>query len=360
MDFKRSAEQVSLENIDVTGRYETWDKYIQTCKARDFFTPIKNVVKVNYTDSIKTVLSALFAFKLKGFPVYDVDTDKYRAFVDVLDIVEYVLNVIEKATKQKNIDLPTDSNQIVLSHEISELDIPISEAMNYSQENFLFMLPETTLLREILYVMGPGSKHRVWIYNNNNNTGSGLITHAKLLQLFREDLRHFPDIANKTVASLNLGSDKVLSIGYEETVADGFKMLTGNNVQGIAILNSEGRLESEITSNDVKHLSLFGEFFENLSLPIKKYYEILNQYCKKDRNPGTCQKSDTLLHVVQVLTSRRASHLFIVEDDAEDEKEREREMEENPFQRVEKKLPKPIGVISAGDVLRALWQFCDA
>lgn len=32
------------------------------------------------------------------------------------------------------------------------------------------MLPEETLLREILYVMGPGSKHRVWIYNDIKNT----------------------------------------------------------------------------------------------------------------------------------------------------------------------------------------------
>ena len=32
------------------------------------------------------------------------------------------------------------------------------------------MLPDHTLLREVLYVMGPGTKHRVWIYNDAKNT----------------------------------------------------------------------------------------------------------------------------------------------------------------------------------------------
>lgn len=73
-----------------------------------------------------------------------------------------------------------------------------------------------------------------------------------------------------------------------------------------------------------------------------------------------CKKTDTLMQVVQMLTSRRASHLFIVADDGEDEKEVEIAREENPFQPFEKRKPKPIGVISAGDVLRCLWQFCDS
>lgn len=69
MDHKHSIEdQLAEENTDVTGRYSSFPKYVVTCKAKDFYTPIKNVVKVNYTDSIKTVLSVclLFLFSL-GF-----------------------------------------------------------------------------------------------------------------------------------------------------------------------------------------------------------------------------------------------------------------------------------------------------
>lgn len=52
----------SFEFEDASGRFESWDKYIVTCRAGDFVVPIKNVVKVKTTDSIRTVLSVCDTF----------------------------------------------------------------------------------------------------------------------------------------------------------------------------------------------------------------------------------------------------------------------------------------------------------
>ena len=55
---------------------------------------------------------------------------KYRAFVDVFDIVSYILNVLEKVKERHDIKTPTDHTHTVISHELAELDIPIGEAMS--------------------------------------------------------------------------------------------------------------------------------------------------------------------------------------------------------------------------------------
>jgi len=325
----------TIEFEDVTGRFSSWDSYITTCRAADFFTPINNVIKVNTTDSIKTVLSAMFAYKLQALPVYDVDEDKYRAFVDCFDLVAYILNVRKIAQEDAKIQLPKDKHHIILSNEIAELDIPVGEAMNYSENNFLFMLPTDTLLREMLYVMGPGAKHRVWIYHKGDNKSVGMVTQSKMLQLLQEDLIHFPDIAKKTLAELNLTSQKHLfTITQNQKVLDAFKMMSSNKVQGLAILDENGKLENQICVNDVRLLALFGDFFENLELTIRDYLVKIHAYCNRPRESLMCKSSEPILDVIKRLTSHRVHRLFVVDDDS-----------------------KPICVVSITDLLSALWPF---
>jgi len=380
-------DQLSTENLDVTGRFSSWDKFIVTCRAKDMYTPIKNVVKVNTSDSIKTVLSAMFSYKLKCFPVYDPDQDKYRAFVDVFDIVSYILSVTEKAVDKHDIKVPNDENQRVISRELAELDIPIGEAMNFGQENFLFMLPEDTLLREILYVMGPGAKHRVWLYNDSKNTGSGMITQTKLIQALQEDLVHFPDIGKKTIDALGIvNPTEILSIRKDKTIRDAFHLLTSSHVQALAILDENGNLENEISANDIKALSLFGEFFENLEMTITEYFNKLHKYCTRPRNPPVCRRGDSITHVMHLLNSHRAHHLFVVADDPKQGANiaglsaglglgpdlglgpNGQVQEINGYEVGNVLLGggasgfvarKPLCVVTVGDVIRSLWQFCE-
>jgi len=197
------------------------------------------------------------------------------------------------------------------------------------------MLPEDTLLRELLYVMGPGGKHRLWIYHKGDNKSAGLITQSKMLQLLQEDLTHFPDIANKTLTELKLADPKeIRSITTDKTVLDAFKAMSANDVQALAILNEKGKLENQISSNDVRLLSLFGDFFENLELPIKDYLEKIHAYCSRPRESLMCKADEPILDVIKRLTSHRVHRLFVLDDDA-----------------------KPVCVVSISDILRALWPF---
>lgn len=382
-------DQVATEGIeDYTGRYSSWEKFITKCAARDMYTPIKNVIKVNTSDSIRTVLSAMFSYKVKSFPVYDVDSDRYRAFVDVFDIVSYVLNVLEKAKDKHNIKVPKDPHQTVISRELAELDIPVGDAMNFGQENFMFMLPEGTLLRELIYCMGPGSKHRLWLYNEAKNTGAGLLTQAKLIQSLQEDLVHFPDIAKKTIEALGIAnSTDILAVSTSTKVIDAFRLLTSKQVKALAILDDNGNLDNEFSANDIKALSLFGDFFENLEMSISDYFAQRAKYCSRVKNPPVCRRNDSLQHVMHLLTSHRAHHLFVVEDDAADSPLAGLPGlplglglgpdlglgSQNQVQGVnghvignpllggteQYNARKPLCVITAGDVIKSLWQFCD-
>jgi 5'-AMP-activated protein kinase regulatory gamma subunit len=339
----RKIEKIDFQ--DVTGRYSSWDNYIVTCKARDFCTPVRNVIKVNTTDSIKTVLSALFSYKLQAVPVYDIELDKYRAFVSCFDIVEYFLKVRGIATHETDLHSTSpgkDKEQrsskplLTLTHEIAELDIPVGEAMNFSENNFLFMLPDNTLLREMMYVMGMGGKHRVWIYHKDHDMGSGMVTHTKMIQLLYEDLPNFPDLANSTLETMGLATPKEIhSIGIDKTVLDGFNMMIKHNVQSLAILDKDGRLENQFSVNDVRLISLFGDFFSNLELPISEYLVKVHDYCNRPRGQRVCRKTETLYETVKLLSTLRIHRLFMVDDD-----------------------DKPITVVSLGDLLRCLWPFC--
>lgn len=63
------------------------------------------------------------------------------------------------------------------------------------------------------------------------------------------------------------------------------------------------------------------------------------------------------MQVIQTLTLRRSSHLFVVED--EEREGEEEEEERDPFEPQVKKHPKPLAVISAGDIIRCIYPHCE-
>jgi len=112
-------------------------------------------------------------------------------------------------------------------------------------------------------------------------------------------------------------------------------MMTENDVQALAILDKDGKLENQFSSNDLKLLSLFGDFFENLELQISHFLAKIQQYYSRPRESLVCHSSDTLLEVVKRLTVNRVHRLILVDE-----------------------AMRPICVVSTGDILRALWPFC--
>eukprot|EP01111_Echinosteliopsis_oligospora_P018937 TRINITY_DN8935_c0_g1_i1.p1 TRINITY_DN8935_c0_g1~~TRINITY_DN8935_c0_g1_i1.p1 ORF type:complete len:360 (-),score=35.19 TRINITY_DN8935_c0_g1_i1:9-1088(-) len=343
--------------------YRTWEEYVTKCTAKDFLIPIKNVIKVSTTDTIRTVLGTLFSYHIQAVPVYDLDKDTYRAFIDTYDIVAYILqlnsaidrqnNNIQQRKKHEVPVMPKDhdvahrehkhdsssgyTGNRVLNNEIAELDIPVHKAMNYSEEDYLFMLPATTKLREIIYVMGPGRKHRVWLYDTNTSQAVGMITQSKMFHILVEDLVHFPHIANRTLEETGLAAhENVICVDINTTILNAFQLMIENQVRGLAVTNEKGVLVNSFTSSDVKSLALFDEFFDNLHLPIKSFLEKGKKYFMRRMDIITASPSDSIYQTIQKLQHHRIHRIFLTSQDG-----------------------KPVRVLSLSDLLIALWKYCD-
>jgi len=370
MSSAKITPEEQLKEMEKTcPRYNSWEEYITLCTAKDFLIPIKNVIKVSTTDTIRTVLGTLFSYKIQAVPVYDNDKSTYRAFIDTYDIVAYILQLdnalnserdhIQQRRKHVTEVKPADHDRSIreqkdtsssssflehkdktdtsiLSNAIAELDIPVHKAMNYSEEDYLFMLPAVTKLREIIYVMGPGRKHRVWLYDSSSNLAVGMITQSKMFHILVEDLIHFPEIGNKTIeeAGLNV-PEHVICVDFDTTILDAFKLMIGNKVRGLGVCDEDGILVNTFTSSDVKSLVLFDEFFNNLHLTIKTFLEKSKKYFLRRMDIITVSSTDTIYQAIQKLQHHRIHRLFLTE------------------------AGKPVRVLSLSDLLTALWKFCD-
>lgn len=316
--FQNSNQQVNdnapLAKFFKGERYHNFQEYVEKSTAKDFFTPIKCVYSVKESDTVNDVLQILSDKRIQAVPVYN-DQHVVRGFVDVFDMMSFII-------KEKIYD-------------VSKLNVPISQAFNFMESDFPFVLPDSTPLRELLYVLGSGKIYRVFVLNPTSNQITGIITQMKLLQHLAADLWHFPDLAGKTLSDLGLHQPHpVVSIEQNHPLREAFTTMMERDVRGLAVVNAAGSLVNTITASDVKGLVLSMDIFNDLEKPILLYLKKLRPHMYKLPFVIATNTQTHLLSIMKEMEMERIHRIFIVD---------------------EKQVP--VGVVSVHDVLTTLWKF---
>jgi len=188
---------------------------------------------------------------------------------------------------------------------------------------------------------------RVLVHNHTTGKLTGLITQSRLLE-FVGTIQNSISEASCTVEQLNLGFKDVASVHENSMTINAFKLMKDKKISAVAVVDDEGKLVGNISSNDLKLVGNDLTYFTYLARSVREYISWVNsaellksplrnqsllQTQKSEKDPFlvNCTKSNTLGFVIRTLNHYRVHRMYIVDDAC-----------------------RPIGVISIHDVLAQL------
>jgi CBS domain-containing protein len=269
--------------------------------------------------------------KILSAPVYDIINKEYTGFLDVRDLVSFVVYVYEhnknffnfKELLKQGLDLflGTEEDGVTLTY--------------LSRRNKFVKVSADQNLYDVAILLSDSSIHRVPVVDNNGKV-INIISQSNINQLLALQLQN--EAVNRSgpsIDSINIGTHKnIITIHQNAAVIDAFRILDKKKISGIALIDDTGRMVGVTTGKD---LGLFLEYadIKLLEQPIGtylKYIRTRSQNILEVPAVAVFGKSK-LVYAIGLIASTKIHRLFICDSE---------------------EAYRPVGVISITEILRYL------
>jgi len=164
----------------------------------------------------------------------------------------------------------------------------------------------------------PGGVHRICVVNEEGQI-TGLVTQSAVVAyIAKQDLlKHKKD---KSLEQLQLGLKPILSISYKERAINGFRKLHKEKVSGLAIIDDDSKIFSNLSGKDLRVIRgkdpLFKDShdyqFNRLMLPIHEFLSIERMNDINARSPiFSCGTNETLCSCLSKIISLKVHRIYI-------------------------------------------------
>jgi len=186
---------------------------------------------------------------------------------------------------------------------------------------------------EALKVFEQTGVHRVPIIGGDDVANiNNVLTQVDVINWMAHHTKEVhPEARKKTLSQLHVQPKFVLSVELNTRVYDAFKMMVDNKITGIAVVNPDGTLLSNLSAKDIKEVKAD----ELLPWMSRSTLEFIQMVRSKQINVTvpvfSCHLNHTLEEVIQRLSVLRVHRLYITDE-----------------------ASRPIGVLSLGDLCKLL------
>jgi len=262
--------------------------------------------------------------------VYDEDKKEYLGFLDVRDLVSWVVFVYDEQKVKDNSRLAD-----LIQHGSGQFKMSGTEGVTItylSRRHRFHSCDVSSPLTTVVKLLADNAIHRVPIVKDGK-----VINIASQTTIMKAITKHIPDLVfdhsdDLSIGELGVATRQVLSVTKDSTVIDTFREMDRKQRSGIALTDPEtGMIVGTTTGKDL------GLFIKNPTLgalqePIFNYLKSVRCQQIDIKSPLiTVMESDKLTRAVGLLSSTGVHRVFIVNN-------------QNDLQ--------PVGVLSITDVLK--------
>jgi len=323
--------------VPLSGEFSTSDRFLRlliSTKADVVRPPDNKIFVANRTDKITDVWKGMVQHNFLSVPVLQKTKNKWYGFIDMYDIVKFVVDFFGETEELKNSEDWT--KLAAASEEFSKKTV--NDVMKYplTRRNPFFPIHEGySLFSAIEGMARERGLHRIPVINEDRKLIT-IITQSQLVSILSRNLDILGDKKDKPVYAMSNYFEEVISIHEDSLAIEAFRTMVDKNVSGLAVIDKEGKLTAAISMKDLKAMStdarLFWRLYQtvhNFLLKIRK--ENNETSGDRPRTIVTVKPSDTLETVVKKLAEQKVHRIFITDDHK-----------------------KPVGVISLKDVLQEI------
>jgi CBS domain-containing protein len=331
------AEAVQLKGVVGTGlssamsHHRTSAEFLAALvytRAEQLRVPENKVFIAERTDKIVDVFRGLVRHNFLSVPVLQKTKHKWFGFLDLADIVLYVVNTFGESKLSVDEDFWT-----LVEREEEFKQKTVNDLMRYPltrRNPFNPVKGGYSLLYAIEALAKERSLHRVPVIDDERQL-MNLITQSQVVRFLQQNMHLLGDKRLTPVSEIKGVMHDVFTINIHQKAIDAFHQMVEHGVTGVAIVDDAGRLRGNLSLRDLKAMSTDGRFFWRLYQTVENYIIKLKHEIKEGQRPKrvqVCKKTQSLEHVINLLADHSIHRVFVVDDEK-----------------------KPIGVITLKDVL---------
>jgi len=321
----------------LAGPFPTSDRFVRLLVATkvDVVRPPDNKIFVaQRTDKITDVWKGLVAHNFLSVPVLQKTKNKYYGFVDMYDIVKFVVEFFGASEELKN------SEDWFKMAEASEefQKKTVNDIMKYplSRRNPFFPIHSGySLFSAVEALARENGLHRIPVIDEERKLIT-VVTQSQIVNILLRNLDIIGEKKDKPVSQMEKYYEDVVCVREDDITLEAFKIMVEKNVGGLAVIDKEGKLTANISLRDLKVVStdtrLFWRLYQTIHNFLLKVRKDNNETSgDRPRTIVTVKPSDTLETIIKRLAEHKIHRVYIVDDHK-----------------------KPLGVISLKDVLQEI------
>jgi len=301
----------------------------------DVVRPVDNKIFVaQRTDLITDVWKGLVAHNFLSVPVLQKTKNKYYGFVDLYDIVKFMVEFFGTSEELKN-----SEDWFKLAEASEEFrKKTVNDIMKYPLSNrnpFFPIHSGYSLFCAVEALARETGLHRIPVVDNERKLIT-VITQSQIVNILLRNLDILGEKKDMPVNQMSKYFEDVVCIREDDIALEAFKIMVEKNVGGLAVIDKEGKLTGNISLRDLKVMStdarLFWRLYQTVHNFLLKVRKENNETTgDRPRTVVTVKPLDTLETVIKKLAEYKIHRVYIVDDHK-----------------------KPVGVISLKDVLHEI------
>jgi len=296
-------------------------------------TPKGEVIVVSSAESPYDGFKKLISHNILSAPVWDLKEKKYTGFLDMRDLVSFVVFIDDD---QKS-DVPSNLQELV--HHGSKLFKQPLEGVTttyLSRRNPFKAVNVSDNLLKVVEVLSQGV-HRVPVVNEKGEV-MNIISQTSIIGFLQKHHKDLAAYEHSTLATLKLGSRPVVSVTKSTKAIEAFRLMDKKRISGVALVDEEGKFIGNTSASDLK-LFIKTPSLENLQQPIMNWLNVIRQESIETRTPTiSCSPHDNLSTVIGKLSVTKVHRIFVADDKAG---------------------YRPVAVVSITDILRHIIKACE-
>jgi len=217
---------------------------------------IQKVFTVKTSDTIAEAFTLLIQNYILSAPVFDVEQNKYNAFLHMLDILAYIISALDEpsiASGKMGIEEVKSCTRFKKE--------TVKDVLQVSRKNAWIMMNELDSLYETIAMFAKNNLREVAVVNAKGEFVS-IITQSRLIQwLSNRSSSEMGQFVSMTIGDFKLGYKKVHCMHQSRRVIDVFLQMNYLGISGMAIVNNENRVIGNISVSDLKDIGGNAEKF---------------------------------------------------------------------------------------------------
>jgi len=311
--------------------------------------PKREIIVVNSTESPYEGFKKLIKHNILSAPVFDVVKKQYTGFLDMRDLVSFVVFIHDDQVS----DVPNNLQDILLHgcklfkqpqdgvtstckpfHSSLFNGISINGDLGnweeyLSRRNPFHSVSGGDTLLSVVEILAKGV-HRVPVVDSKGDV-INIISQTSLIAFFQKNHKELAHVTHKMISELNVGSKPVICVSQNTKAIEAFRLMDNKKISGVAVVDETGRFIGNTSASDLK-LFISSPSLELLHQSILTFLNAIRQESIDIKSPTiSCSSHDTLEIVIGKLASTKIHRIFVADDNSG---------------------YKPVAVVSITDILR--------